>query len=371
MVPEDTDSMKKRKRTIRRRSLGAFMAAMLVCLFLHMSCERIQAAEESGWPEWTDAACRITGYTGYRGKNGSCFLQEGDRVAVVSLSSPADEGQIRAAAEGLGQWGYIPVEGKYLHAEVCTLDNLLEDLKWALTDPDIKAVFCIRGGYGASEVIDRLPEGMAASSGKLILGYSDVTVCLAAWSAAGLPSIHASMAAAFTELPPECVQAEQYMLQGRLPVYKCAGSAYNRTGTAEGVLIGGNLSTFTAVLETAYDCTKMEQPYILFLEDVGEDMRHLHRSLTILKHHGVLDRAAGLLFGEWYDLRPDGGAYDGRTRGGLYASVEDMISREFLSDLDVPAAFGFPAGHGPVNYPLLMGEPARLAVSEDGYILSW
>lgn len=120
-----------------------------------------------------------------------------------------------------------------------------------------------------------------------------------------------------------------------------------------------------------YDCTQMDEPHILFLEDVGEDLRHIHRFLTILKHLGVLDKAAGIVFGEWTDYPADPSDYGGSSRGGTFTSMDDMISRQIVSDMDIPVAFDFPAGHGDVNYPLLMGVTAHLSVEEGSFTLSW
>lgn len=153
-----------------------------------------------------------------------------------------------------------------------------------------------------------------------------------------------------------------------MPEYQCEASGYDKKGSAEGILIG-NLSTMTAVLSAAYDCTEMDQPYILFLEEVNEDLEHLHRYLTVLKHRGVLDKAAGIVFGEWVDFPAECETYNGRARGGKFQSVADMISREFFADSDIPVAFGFPAGHGDRNYPLLMGETVQLVVTDDYYTL--
>lgn len=177
------------------------------------------------------------------------------------------------------------------------------------------------------------------------------------------------MSAAFMNLPADCVEAEQHLLKGQIPEYQCAASGYDRTGSAEGILIGGNLSTLTAVLSTAYDSTETDQPYILLLEDVEEDYEHIHRYLTVLKHFGVLDRAAGIVFGEWVDIPASCETYNGRSRGGDFQSVADMISREFFADTDIPVAFGFPAGHGTRNYPLLMGEKVQLVVTDEYFTL--
>ena len=180
------------------------------------------------------------------------------------------------------------------------------------------------------------------------------------------------MSTAFAaDFPQTCADAELRMLKGELPAYQCVANAFCKAGRAEGILIGGNLSTFTAALDTAYDSTQLDRPYILFFEEVGENMQHIHRFLTILKHRGILDRAAGIVFGEWTELPADGLGNYGEARGGLFRSVADMISRQFLEGMEIPVAFGFPAGHGEANYPLLMGAKARLEVSAERFTLSW
>ena len=97
----------------------------------------------------------------------------------------------------------------------------------------------------------------------------------------------------------------------------------------------------------------------------------MHRYLTWLKHAGVLDKAAGIVFGEWAYMKEYCETYTGNSRGGEFKSFADMISREFTKNLDIPVAFGFPAGHGERNYPLLMGERVKLDVTEDSFTLQW
>ncbi len=329
---------------------------------------------ESGGELYYDegtAGIRITGYTKYSGESSFRFPSAGDKVAVISPSALPGAEQTAATAAGLRSWGFEPVEGRHVYGEVRTLEECLEDFRWALEDPEIKAIFCVRGGYGATEVMDALEDGLIEAAGKPIIGYSDITVYHGAWTRAGLPSVHACMSGTFDDFPEECAEAEKRMMTGEIPAYACEADAYCRAGTAEGILIGGNLSTVAAALDTAYDSTGLDRPYILFLEEVGENMQHIHRYLTILKHKGVLDKAAGIIFGEWTELPADGTGNYGEARGRLFDSVEDMIARQFLADLDVPVAFGFPAGHGEMNYPLLMGAAARLEVTEGSYTLSW
>lgn len=325
--------------------------------------------------EYTDEGVHtrigITGYTKYSGDPAGYFPAAGDKIAVISPSALVSREQAEMTAEGLRSWGFEPVMGRHVFPEQRTLEECMEDLRWALEDPEIKAIFCVRGGYGATEVMDALGEDLIASACKPVIGYSDITAYHGAWTRAGLPSIHACMSAAFGEFPEKCAEAEQHIMKGEIPSYECEADMYCREGTAEGILIGGNLATLAASLDTAYDSTELEGPYILFLEEVGENMQHIHRYLTILKHKGILDRAAGIIFGEWTELPANGMGNYGEARGGLFQSVADMITRQFLDGMDVPMAFGFPAGHGETNYPLLMGATAKLNVSAESYTLSW
>ena len=353
---------------------GLLIYTAILCLLMCTACgqrpepETTVITEKKAEPAVT---CEITGYSQYTGQYKDMFLKKGDKIAVISPSSIPSQKQVDATVSGLKKWGYVPVKGKHVYEKVRTLEDCLEDLIWALEEPSIKAIFCVRGGYGASEVMDILPADLIAASGKLIIGYSDITVFHSAWTASGLPSIHASMAAAFMDLPEDCSEAEQHMLNGEIPSYRCEGSSYLKKGSAEGILTGGNLATFTSVIGTEYESTDTDQPYILFFEDVEEDLQHLHRYLTILKHNGVLEGAAGIIFGEWTALPADTGDYDGDSRGGDFGSVTDMICRDILEEYDIPIAFDFPAGHGEDNYPLLMGEKVRFTVSDDSFTLEW
>jgi|GEM_PF-51211 len=324
-------------------------------------------ASGATYSEGLDARCEIIGYQRYVGANSGCFPARGDKVAVISPSELPSRRQVDAAKSGLAAWGFVPVEGRHVCPETRTLDELIEDLTWALNDPEIRAIFCVRGGSGASEVMDRLPLELIENAKKPIIGFSDITVYHSAWTMAGVPSIHGGMNEAFSWNPESCAEAERHMLLGEIPTYRCRTDTPCVDGTAAGVLIGGNLSTFVSVLGTAYDCTRLDKPYILFFEDCDDNLREIHRYLTILKHLGVLDNAAGFLFGEWTGLPADGEGNFGAVRGGEFESVADMIHREFLTDTDIPVAFDFPAGHARVNYPLLMGGAVKLSVSGGVY----
>jgi len=291
------------------------------------------------------------------------YLKAGDKIAVISPSALPDSNQVVATVEGLENWGYEVWLGPHAAHVDRTLQDCYDDLMHAITDPTVKAIYCIRGGYAASEVMDMVPLDSIRKHPKPIIGYSDITVYHSAWTTVGLPSIHSSMSATFTNLPEDCAEMQHRMMEGEMPQYSFDAGTYHRDGTAEGILIGGNLSTLTACLNTAYDCTKAEKPFILLLEDIDDTYLSAHRSMTILKHMGVLNRMQGLILGDWTDFEV-GTCYSGDSRGGRFESVYEMMWREFLSGTDVPICSEMPFGHGAENYPLRLGGPIRLTVQD-------
>ncbi len=357
----------------RKKRLLLIVLALSLCMSVLASCSKTDTVqtETEVFTEGTDTSVTITSYTDFS-KAGDYFLEEGDRIAVIAPSALAGLDKVELMMEGVRKWGYVPVKGKYVSVEERTLEECIEDLVWALNDPEIKAIYPVRGGHASSEVLDQLPLSLIKDANKPIIGFSDISACLSAWTVSGLPSIHASMWGCFDgSMPTECTDAIQNVMKGQIPVYQCQGSEYDIPGSVEGVLIGGNLATLTTVLDTDYDCTMIEEPFILFLEEVEEDYEHIHRFLTILDHKGILDKASGLIFGEWVDIPKECDTYNGNSRGGKFKSVADMISREFLEGRKIPVAFGFPAGHANVNYPLLMGVKLKLDVREDSYTMEW
>ena len=336
-------------------------------ILFFISCEK--KVEITTISEGVDTITSVE-YENFNANNKDLFLKEGDKIAVISPSATPSREQVDKTIEGLKNLGYEPVEGKFAYKEVRTKSDIIEDLLWALNDTSIKAIFSVRGGYGASEIMEEIPIDLIKNSNKMIIGYSDITVYHSAWTMANILSIHSSMSSTFIDLPKECANATAKIFKGKIPIYNCKDNN-GKTGEATGVLIGGNLATFTSVINTKFDSTKINKPYILFLEDVGEDLEHIHRYLTILKHQDILKNAKGIIFGQWVDLPSDLGDYLGKSRGGHYTSITDMIKREFTDELNIPVAFNFPAGHGDTNYPLLMGHTLNLNVENENYSLKW
>ena len=362
-------------KEMKKQITLTIILAMCICLLAGCGGTDKDASKESKEEkrvsEGVDTKCKITDYHNFKGKDKSFFLKKGDKVAVISPSALPTKEQKDATIKGLKKWGYVPVEGKYVCVKTRTKEDCLEDLKWALNDPETKAIFCVRGGYGSSQIMDILPKGLIEKSKKMIIGFSDITVYQSAWAVAGLPSIYSSMSATFMDLPKECAEVEKKMMKGCVPAYKCQGSKYDKPGHAEGVLIGGNLSTYTSVINTAYDCSKSGKPYVLFLEEVNTNYEDVHRYVTSLRHAGVLKRASGIIIGQMAEMKEECETFNGNSRGGKFESYYDMISREVTYDLDVPVAFGMPTGHGSSNYPLLLNEEVSLDVKKNEFTLQW
>ena len=163
--------------------------------------------EPKSFTEGADTAVTITSYTDFD-EEGIYFLKEGDQIAVISPSALPSKRQVEMTVEGLKSWGYVPVEGQYVAVEERTLEECIEDLTWALNDPEIKAIFCVRGGHASSEVLDHFQLSMIKNAKKPIIGCSDISTYLSAWTVSGLPSIHASMSGCFTGgMPADCSEA--------------------------------------------------------------------------------------------------------------------------------------------------------------------
>ena len=128
-------------------------------------------------------------------------------------------------------------------------------------------------------------------------------------------------------------------------------------GHAQGTLVGGNLSTFSPVLGTEADAT-LAGGIILYIEEVEEDMSHIDRMINTLVLNGVFDRCQGVILGEFTDCEAN----------LQIDSVEELICG-YLRDRHIPVLCGFPAGHGDVNLPLILGAPVTLDVRPDGATL--
>jgi muramoyltetrapeptide carboxypeptidase len=224
----------------------------------------------------------------------------------------------------------------------------LADLHAALADDELAAIHCMRGGYGAMRLLDRIDTTLLRAHPKLLIGYSDITALHALWALHGLPSLHAPMATSDLIRPGHETDAQALfaLLQDGLR----AGTVLAPTllpsdpnsprlcvpGSVRGRLIGGNLSLVACLLGTPW--AWQTQGAVLFLEDVSEELYRVDRLLTQLRLAGVLGAVAGFVLGSFTE-----------------SESPDALLREFLLPLGKPVLGGWPSGHGTPNLPLPMG----------------
>ncbi len=291
------------------------------------------------------------------------FLHSGDTVALISPSYYTPMENVERTAEVLRSWGLVPVigpnvgkvvDGKYAG----TVAERVSDLLWAFDQPGIKAIICNRGGYGTIQLIDQIPLSRLAASPKWFVGFSDITTLHGLLSRAGVMSMHGTMSSFLAQGgTDETSTLMRDLLMGQVPRYQLPAHPQNINGTATGVLVGGNLCTFTPNLGSQADAT-MGRDLILFVEEVGESMHNIDRQMRILQMNGVLDRCKGVVLGEFSDCGSE----------FTYENVEAMI-RQIIEPYGIPMLCGFPAGHGDVNLPLVMGAPVTIDVRADGATL--
>ena len=294
-------------------------------------------------------------------------LTRGSRVALVAPAGPLLERDDLTRAEALCRaLDYEPVVGSnagnrygYLAG---TDDQRLTDLNAALNDAAIHGVWCLRGGYGATRIIDRVDFEALARRPKPLIGYSDITALLnAAVRLANVVSFHGPVARAsmpaFSRWHFERVLAcaEPAGRLGRIPdrpdvlVPQENRIVTLRSGIAEGPLAGGNLSLLQCLIGTPW--APDLRGAILFVEDVGEDLYRVDRMLAHLRAVGALAVLAGVLVGRFTELK--------RQTGDGALGFDEVLS-SYLLPLGVPVAYGFPIGHIQDQWTLPLGVRARL-----------
>ncbi|SIT94252.1 S66 peptidase family protein [Pontibacter indicus] len=291
-------------------------------------------------------------------------LQPGDKIAIIATARLISREEIAAAIDILQSWGLEVEVGPTVGAQYGVFageDALrLQDLQQALDRPDIKAIICARGGYGTTRILDQVDFSKFQQHPKWIVGFSDITSLLCHIHSLGIESVHGIMPLLFPTGTVAALDSLRRVLFGEELSYSTASHAFNRTGIAEGQLIGGNLALLHNVSGTSSDFNTKGK--ILFLEDVDEYLYSIDRMMVHLDRAGKLKDLAGLIVGHFSDMK-DNAIPFGKDAYEIIAEHSGKYS--------YPVCYGFPTGHEPDNLALVCGRTARLEVAENGVRLEY
>ena len=287
------------------------------------------------------------------------YLKKGDTIGLVCPSGTLPAKKAATCMRTLESWGYKVKIGKTLgtqhHYFSATDEARAADIQEMLDDKNVQAVLCGRGGYGMSRIIDLLDFKNFKKHPKWVIGFSDITLlhnhCTQVLKTA---SLHAPMAGAFNngQSDNEWVLSLKHALQGKKANYKAAPHALNRTGTATGKLVGGNL---TLVAHAVGSVSGLQtKNAILFLEDIGEYKYNIDRMMIQLKRAGMLTNLAGLVVGGFTQTKDSNPAFG--------ASVYEII-QSAVAEYSYPVCYDFPVSHDKENYAIKHGADYTLQVT--------
>ncbi|MGE5702678.1 MAG: S66 peptidase family protein [Clostridia bacterium] len=290
-------------------------------------------------------------------------LRQGDTIGIVATSSPMQGNEsLEKGVADLESLGYrvklsdtcFERYGQYLAG---TPEHRARELNRMFADPEIDAVFAMRGGYGSPQLLPLLDYDLIAENPKLFLGYSDITgLHIALGKKASLATLHGPTIS--TPFVSGLHEVSRAALLHTLSTNEPLGAFQNPAGEAieclvpgkaSGQIVGGNLALVTALMGTPYELDTKGK--LLFLEDINEEPYRIDRMLTQLALAGKLHDADGFLFGTWT-----------RCNSARYAdgfSVKDIVNN-IVVPLGKPTIWNLQVGHGETNIALPFGIQASL-----------
>ncbi len=289
-------------------------------------------------------------------------LNKGDLLGLVSPASPiADPSRIDRGVRYLEGLGYRVLLGKSVTAVhgylAGTDEQRAADLHAFFARKDVRAILCVRGGYGTPRLLSLLDYRLVRRNPKIFVGYSDITALqLALWKRAGLVTFHGPMVGvdmadtmdAFTEeIFWNLLTSDRKQGKIKLPD-DTAITVFPGRGT--GRLLGGNLALIVSLLGTPYQPSFSGS--VLFLEDIGEEPYRIDRMLVQLRNTRILGRSAAILAGQFTDCVPEDKSKPSLTVDQLLSEAASSTRRPLLAHL--------PFGHENPKMTIPLGIRARV-----------
>jgi muramoyltetrapeptide carboxypeptidase len=295
------------------------------------------------------------------------YLKPGDVIGITCPAGNITLQEIQSATQQMENWGFKVRVGDTVGKKDFTFggtdEERTKDFQQMLDDDSIKAIMCARGGYGAIRIIDKIDFAKFSLHPKWIIGFSDITVIHSHLHRNfNIASVHSKMCNSF---PDDWSKAEQTQIDSIISIkqslvgekmkYHANPNANNKSGVAEGQLVGGNLKTIESLSGTDSDISTDGK--ILFVEDTGEYLYSIDRMFWNLKRTGKLSSVKALIVGGFKAKPDDAGEDFGRT---LYDIVLEKVK-----EYNYPVCFDFPVGHQKENYAIKCGIIHKLEIKND------
>ena len=277
-------------------------------------------------------------------------LKPGDAVGIVAPAGHFDQDIFEKGIAVLADMGFAPVFDDRLFEKNGAFSgsdaHRAAQVNRLFADPDIKAVLCARGGYGALRILSLLDFDGIRKNPKSLIGFSDITALHAAVSATcGLVTFHGPTVTTLANATPAA--REQFysaVTSDDPPVIRPRNGRVLSPGTATGPVCGGNLTTLCHLVGTPFQPDWKES--ILLLEDIGEALYRIDRMLTHMKLAGCFAGIAGIVLGNF-------------RRCGKIADIESIFM-DLFKDFGIPMLSGFAIGHQRSNLTIPLGLAATL-----------
>jgi muramoyltetrapeptide carboxypeptidase len=285
------------------------------------------------------------------------YLKKGDTIAIVATARKNIDDNLKTAIQWLKKWGLEVKIGSTIGLDLNQLagtdEQRAQDFQEQMDNPNIKAIWCVRGGYGTARMLDLLDFTKFKQNPKWVVGFSDVTVLHNHLNTMGFKSIHAIMPIS-TKATEAAKETLRVALFGERLEYDILPHARNRFGKASGELVGGNLSILYSLLgsPSAINCDDK----ILFIEDLDEYLYHIDRMMINLRRNGCLESIKGIIVGSMTKMKDN----DIPWGKDAYQIIEDVTKK-----YNIPIIYDFPAGHIQDNRALIMGSKISMEVNSE------
>jgi|AntRauTorckE5430_2_1112549.scaffolds.fasta_scaffold03373_2 muramoyltetrapeptide carboxypeptidase len=302
-------------------------------------------------------------------------LKPGDTIGLITPASPISEAQLDKTIQNIEGLGF---KVEFNRKRILTKNGYLagsdlmraDEINLMFDNPNIDGIWCVRGGYGVTRILDMLNYKVIRQNPKVLIGYSDITALhQAIYKKTGLVCFHGPVGAStFTDYTQKHVKS---MITNPQEIYKIEYAKENgdkendifrpytiTEGVSEGELIGGNLTLAASLLGTDYDVNYDNK--LVFFEDVGEKPYRIDRMLTQMLLAGKFKKVKGIILGVFYNCET--------TDGDDSLTLKDVLIDRFKY-LTVPIIYGMSFGHIENQFTLPLGIKARLDTSDKSITL--